>query len=46
VTRHWPQTALGFFFKDPAGSDEHRLSEQWRALVDWCRELGELAGDE
>jgi myo-inositol-1-phosphate synthase len=44
--RHGPQTALGFFFKDPAGSDEHRLSEQWRALVDWCRELGELAGDE
>jgi myo-inositol-1-phosphate synthase len=39
--RQGPQTALGFFFKDPAGSDEHRLSEQWRALVAWCQELGE-----
>ena len=38
--RRGPQTALGFFFKDPAGSDEHRLSEQWRALVDWCQDLG------
>lgn len=27
--------ALGFFFKDPAGSTEHRLAEQWRDLVAW-----------
>jgi myo-inositol-1-phosphate synthase len=38
--RSGPQGALGFFFKDPAGSQEHRLAEQWRTLVDWCRELG------
>ena len=33
--------ALGFFFKDPAGSDEHRLSVQWDALRDWCARVGE-----
>ena len=26
---------LGFFFKQPYGSEEHRLSEQWNALVAW-----------
>ncbi|GLU47989.1 inositol-3-phosphate synthase [Nocardiopsis ansamitocini] len=31
-----PVGAMGFFFKDPAGSDEHRLSAQWQALADWC----------
>jgi len=36
-----PLTALGFFFKDPAGSDEHRLSAQWDALCAWCARLGE-----
>ncbi|GAB3214180.1 inositol-3-phosphate synthase [Marinactinospora endophytica] len=30
-----PVGALGFFFKDPAGSDEHRLAAQWDALVAW-----------
>ena len=43
--RTGPQTALGFFFKDPVGSPgqpvEHRLSAQWDALTAWCRELGE-----
>ncbi|MBD8870641.1 inositol-3-phosphate synthase [Nocardioides donggukensis] len=34
---------LGFFFKDPAGSTEHRLSAQWDALVAWCARLGEGA---
>ena len=32
--------ALGFFFKDPAGSGEHRLAAQFDALVAWCSELG------
>ncbi|NEE03510.1 inositol-3-phosphate synthase [Phytoactinopolyspora halotolerans] len=36
-----PQAALGFFFKDPAGSDVHALSEQWEALRTWCAELAE-----
>jgi myo-inositol-1-phosphate synthase len=40
VGRSGPQGALGFFFKDPAGSQEHRLAEQWRTLVDWCHDLG------
>lgn len=48
VGRTGPQTALGFFFKDPAGPAgtdgpvqvEHRLSAQWDALVAWCQELG------
>ena len=31
-----PLTALGFFFKDPVGSDEHRLFEQHRALTEWA----------
>lgn len=32
---------LGFFFKDPAGSREHRLAAQWDELVAWCARLGE-----
>ncbi len=36
-----PLGALGFFFKNPAGSDVHALSEQWEALVRWCQRLGE-----
>jgi myo-inositol-1-phosphate synthase len=36
--------ALGFFFKNPAGSDVHALTEQWEALVRWCEQLG-AAGD-
>lgn len=31
---------LGFFFKDPAGSSEHRLAQQYDALVAWARTLG------
>ena len=31
-----PLPALGFFFKDPAGSDEHRLFEQQRVLTEWA----------
>lgn len=30
-----PLPQLGFFFKDPVASDEHRLGEQYRALQDW-----------
>ncbi len=33
--RSGPQPALAFFFKDPVGGTEHRLSEQWRDLVAW-----------
>ena len=39
-----PIGALGFFFKNPAGSDVHALGDQWEALVRWCRRLG-AAGD-
>lgn len=35
------QKELGFFFKDPLGSDEHALSEQWSDLVSWCSDLGQ-----
>jgi myo-inositol-1-phosphate synthase len=28
--------ALGFFYKDPQGSDEHRLEAQWAALLRWA----------
>ncbi|MFE2757253.1 inositol-3-phosphate synthase [Actinosynnema sp. NPDC059335] len=33
------QSALGFFFKDPLGSDEHGFAEQTRALVEWAEGL-------
>jgi myo-inositol-1-phosphate synthase len=35
-----PIGELGFFFKDPAGSDEHRLAAQFDALVAWATALG------
>jgi myo-inositol-1-phosphate synthase len=35
-----PVGAFGFFFKDPAGSDEHRLSAQWDMLTRWCARIG------
>jgi myo-inositol-1-phosphate synthase len=31
---------FGFFFKDPAGSSEHRLAAQWDELVAWCEQVG------
>jgi myo-inositol-1-phosphate synthase len=31
--------ALAFFFKDPIGSDEHRLTRQFDHLVEWARRL-------
>jgi myo-inositol-1-phosphate synthase len=34
-----PLPALGYFFKDPLGSDEHRLSEQFVALRTWAHKL-------
>ncbi|MFD3664399.1 inositol-3-phosphate synthase [Streptomyces sp. NPDC058659] len=34
-----PLGALGFFFKDPVGSDEHRLAQQERDLVGWVRRV-------
>ncbi|MGH3359965.1 MAG: inositol-3-phosphate synthase [Nocardioidaceae bacterium] len=33
--------ALGFFFKAPLASDEHRLPQQWDALRRWAAECGE-----
>ncbi len=38
--RSGPLAELAFFFKDPVGTDEHRLSEQWRTLVEWASGLG------
>lgn len=38
--RRGPIGELGFFFKDPAGSDEHRLAAQFDALVAWAASLG------
>ncbi|MEU8414597.1 inositol-3-phosphate synthase [Amycolatopsis japonica] len=32
-------TELGFFFKDPLGSDEHRFAEQTARLVTWAADL-------
>ncbi|MFF8763882.1 inositol-3-phosphate synthase [Nocardiopsis dassonvillei] len=31
-----PLPELAFFFKDPVGTREHGLAEQWRALTSWC----------
>jgi myo-inositol-1-phosphate synthase len=31
-----PVGPFGFFFKDPAGTEEHRLAAQWDALTGWC----------
>lgn len=39
---HGPIGELAFFFKDPAGSDEHRLATQFDALVRW---VGGLPND-
>ncbi|UYM07953.1 inositol-3-phosphate synthase [Solicola gregarius] len=36
-----PLPALGFFFKAPLASDEHRLAEQWDALRTWTHDCGE-----
>ncbi|EHR60215.1 inositol-3-phosphate synthase [Saccharomonospora cyanea] len=37
--RTGPLASLGFFFKDPVGSEEHRLSQQFSELVDWAGTL-------
>ena len=34
---------LGFFFKSPLDSDEHRLAQQWAALTAWSARCGERA---
>lgn len=34
---------LGFFFKAPLASDEHRLPQQWEALRTWAADCGERA---
>ncbi|TDD97267.1 inositol-3-phosphate synthase [Jiangella asiatica] len=39
-----PVPELGFFFKDPAGSDVHALSSQWEALVAWCARAAAAGG--
>ena len=33
--------ALGFFFKDPWGVDEHRLEQQFHRLCDWAEDVEE-----
>jgi myo-inositol-1-phosphate synthase len=38
--RAGPQPALGFYFKDPVASHEHRLSAQFEALRRWAAGLG------
>lgn len=35
--------ALAFFFKDPLGGIDHSLAGQWRALTQWCEQLGAAA---
>ena len=35
-----PLGALAFFFKDPLGSNEHRLAQQEQALAEWVRTVG------
>ncbi|MBE1533920.1 inositol-3-phosphate synthase [Actinomadura algeriensis] len=37
--RHGPLAELGFFFKDPLGSREHRLERQYETLVRWANGL-------
>ncbi len=37
--RTGPLASLGFFFKDPMGSDEHRLAHQFSELVEWAGTL-------
>ncbi|MEU6643906.1 inositol-3-phosphate synthase [Saccharomonospora sp. NPDC046836] len=37
--RAGPLGALGFFFKDPWGTGEHRLAEQFTALASWAESL-------
>lgn len=39
-----PVPELAFFFKDPVGTSEHGLAEQWRALTSWCAAGTEEAG--
>ncbi|WP_033330564.1 inositol-3-phosphate synthase [Streptomyces novaecaesareae] len=34
-----PLGALAFFFKDPLGSQEHRLAQQEQELVSWARRI-------
>ncbi|WP_216216064.1 inositol-3-phosphate synthase [Amycolatopsis aidingensis] len=34
-----PLGALGFYFKDPMGTEEHRLAEQAAELADWAAKL-------
>jgi myo-inositol-1-phosphate synthase len=36
-----PQAELGFFFKDPLGTDEHRLAAQWDDLLRWSTACGD-----
>ncbi len=36
-----PLAALGFFFKQPIGSQEHRLAQQWDALLAWSTDCAD-----
>lgn len=35
---------LGFFFKSPFDTDEHRLAQQWETLTAWARRCGDRVG--
>ncbi|GIJ80000.1 myo-inositol-1-phosphate synthase [Micromonospora phaseoli] len=39
-----PIEQLGFFFKDPIGTDEHALADQARVLADWANGLDRQTG--
>lgn len=39
--QHGALVPLAFFFKDPIGTNEHRLDRQFAALCDWVMSPGE-----
>ena len=39
--RTGPVTELGFFFKNPAGSEQHALAVQWQDLLRLTASLAE-----
>ncbi|MCF6380052.1 inositol-3-phosphate synthase [Nocardioides KLBMP 9356] len=40
-----PLGALGFFFKAPIGSQEHRLATQWEELLAWSHDCAERVSE-
>ena len=39
-----PLPALAYFFKDPVGSSQHRLAEQFTDLIAWTRTTAATTG--